>query len=219
MYLVGALLCTPNDPTCTAGVIFFNNIGYLNMCGHGTIGLMVTLALFGQNPIRRTSHRNTGGSGYRLVASSGEVTLQNVPAYRLAKDVKIDVPGYGSITGDIAWGGNWFFLVRDHGLELSMNNIDQLTDCAWKIRQTADQPKYHRRKRPGNRSYRIVWSSNPSRTPTAKISSFVRERHTIARLAAPEPAPNSPALLPTANFRKANCGARKALSAVCSKGM
>ena len=42
--MVGALFCDPVDPACAAGVIFFNNVGYLGMCGHGTIGLVATLA-------------------------------------------------------------------------------------------------------------------------------------------------------------------------------
>ncbi|MGD0516177.1 MAG: proline racemase family protein [Thermoguttaceae bacterium] len=139
--LVGALLCTPDDPTCTAGVIFFNNVGYLNMCGHGTIGLMVTLAYLGR--IQPGEHRIETPVGVvtAWLHPSGEVTVKNVPAYRLAQGVKIDVPGYGPITGDGAWGGNWFFLVGDHGLELSRKNLDQLTDCTWKIRQTLNGRK------------------------------------------------------------------------------
>ncbi len=53
--IVGALLCKPHDPSCTAGVIFFNNVGYLGMCGHGTIGLIVTLAWLGR--IRPGTHK------------------------------------------------------------------------------------------------------------------------------------------------------------------
>jgi 4-hydroxyproline epimerase len=139
--LVGALLCTPSDLACTAGVIFFNNVGYLNMCGHGTIGLMVTLAYLGR--IQTGEHRIETPVGVvtAWLHPWGEVTLKNVPAYRLAQGVKIDVPDYGPLVGDIAWGGNWFFLVGHHGLELSMKNIDQLTDCTWKIRQTLTRQK------------------------------------------------------------------------------
>ena len=139
--LVGALLCAPHDPSCSAGVIFFNNVGYLNMCGHGTIGLMVTLAHLGR--IGPGEHRieTPVGTVAAWLGDSGEVTFRNVPAYRLAHGVKIDVPGYGPITGDVAWGGNWFFLTEDHGLELTLNNLDRLTDCAWNIRQTLNREK------------------------------------------------------------------------------
>ena len=139
--LVGALVCEPDDPSCSAGVIFFNNVGYLNMCGHGTIGLMVTLAYLGR--IRPGEHRIETPVGVvtAWLHDSGEVTFKNVPACRLAKGVKIDVPDYGLLTGDVAWGGNWFFLAGDHHLELSLNNIEQLTDCAWKIRRTLSRQK------------------------------------------------------------------------------
>jgi 4-hydroxyproline epimerase len=134
--LVGALLCTPDDPSCTAGVIFFNNVGYLNMCGHGTIGLIVTLAHLGK--INPGEHRIETPVGVvtAWLHASGAVTLKNVPSYRHSRAVKIDVPDHGPVSGDVAWGGNWFFLTGDHGLQLSLKNLDQLTDFAWKIRQT-----------------------------------------------------------------------------------
>src|SRR5918911_119194 len=103
--MVGALLCEPADPSCAAGVIFFNNVGYLGMCGHGTIGVAVTLAHLGrigpgvhrlETPVGVVSFEYRGGH---------EVTIENVPSYRHAKDVSVSVPGLGSVTGDIAWGG------------------------------------------------------------------------------------------------------------------
>ena len=132
--VVGAQLCEPSDPSCTAGVIFFNNVGYLGMCGHGTIGLVVTLAYLGR--IKAGKHRietPVGIVGAQL-HESGEATVNNVASYRSAKDVRVEVVGYGRIVGDVAWGGNWFFLVSDHGLKLSLENIEQLTGCTWKIR-------------------------------------------------------------------------------------
>jgi 4-hydroxyproline epimerase len=133
--VVGALLCEPADPSCAAGVVFFNNVGYLGMCGHGTIGLVVTLAYLGR--IKSGTHRietPVGVVGAQL-HESGEVTVNNVASYRTAKGVRVEVESYGSFRGDVAWGGNWFFLVSDHGLRLSLRNIEQLTDCAWRIRQ------------------------------------------------------------------------------------
>lgn len=132
--IVGALLCEPVDRTCAAGVIFFNNVGYLGMCGHGTIGLMVTLAYMGR--IRPGQHRietPVGVVGATLHAS-GEVTVNNLASYRSAANVSVNVPGYGAVTGDVAWGGNWFFLVRDHTMQLTLGNIDELTTFTWAIR-------------------------------------------------------------------------------------
>jgi 4-hydroxyproline epimerase len=133
--IVGALLCQPSDASCVAGVIFFNNVGYLGMCGHGTIGLVVTLAHLGRiQPGRHRIETPVGVVGADL-HETGEVTLTNVASYRSAKAVTVEVDGYGRFVGDVAWGGNWFFLVNDHRLSLTLQNAEQLTDCTWKIRE------------------------------------------------------------------------------------
>jgi 4-hydroxyproline epimerase len=133
--LVGGLLCPPTDPTCAAGVIFFNNVGYLGMCGHGTIGLLATLAYLGR--IGPGVHRIETPVGVvtATLHASGAVTVRNVPSYRHAAKVAVDVPGLGPITGDVAWGGNWFFLVNEHREELSLRNVERLTEVTWRIRQ------------------------------------------------------------------------------------
>ncbi|HYV36343.1 MAG TPA: proline racemase family protein, partial [Gemmataceae bacterium] len=134
--MVGALLCKSTDPSCETGVIYFNNAGYLGMCGHGTIGLAVTLAYMGR--IKPGLHKLDTPVGIVTVKlhDDGKVTVRNVPSYRIAKAVPVEVPGYGTMHGDIAWGGNWFFLVNDHGQEVSLNNLEKLNDVTWKIRQT-----------------------------------------------------------------------------------
>jgi 4-hydroxyproline epimerase len=134
--MVGALLCEPSDPSCAAGVIFFNNVGTLNMCGHGTIGLLVTLAHMGK--IDAGTHRIETPVGVVSATLNGpnDVTVRNVPSYRHAKGAVVKVEGIGMVVGDVAWGGNWFFLVEDHGLDLSLANLDYLTEYTWKIRQS-----------------------------------------------------------------------------------
>src|SRR5438132_1881540 len=133
--LVGAILGEPANPSCAAGVIFFNNIGYLNMCGHGTMGVAITLAHLGR--IGPGTHRLETPVGVVSFdyAGGNTVTIENVPSYRHAALVTVDVPGLGPITGDVAWGGNWFFLVSEHGQELELANVDRLTDFTWRIRQ------------------------------------------------------------------------------------
>ena len=137
--MVGALLCEPTDPACAAGVIFFNNVGYLGMCGHGTIGLVATLAYM--NRVHPGEHRieTPVGTVSAVLHPDGKVTVNNVASYRLASNVAVDVPHYGKIYGDVAWGGNWFFLVRDHKIELCLQNIEQLTNFTWAIRQALRQ--------------------------------------------------------------------------------
>lgn len=136
--MVGALLVEPVDRACAAGVIFFNNVGYLGMCGHGTIGLVATLAHLGR--ITPGEHRleTPVGQVAATLHNDGSVSVQNVPSYRKAKAVKTSVPGVGTVVGDVAWGGNWFYLIEDHGQDLSLTNVDKLTDFTWRIRQAVN---------------------------------------------------------------------------------
>jgi 4-hydroxyproline epimerase len=133
--VVGALLVEPEDKTCAAGVIFFNNVGYLGMCGHGTIGLMVTLAHLGRVKPGRHKIETPVGVIVATLHSSGEISVANVPSWRAQKAVTVQAAGIGLVTGDVAWGGNWFFLVGQHGLELSLAGVDRLTDYCWRVRQ------------------------------------------------------------------------------------
>jgi 4-hydroxyproline epimerase len=133
---VGALLCEPDDATCAAGVIFFNNVGYIGMCGHGTMGLVVTLAHLGR--IKPGSHRIETPVGVVSVElhDRTRVTVNNVPSYRSTDKVTLEVPGYGEVTGDVAWGGNWFFLVESPGISVGAEHTEALTDFAWQVRRT-----------------------------------------------------------------------------------
>lgn len=133
--VVGALLCEPVDRSCTAGAIYFNNVGYLGMCGHGTIGLVATLAYMER--INPGEHRieTPVGTVSAILHESGEVTVNNVASYRKAAKVPLDLPGFGKVHGDIAWGGNWFFLIEDHGQKLELENIETLTSFSWTARQ------------------------------------------------------------------------------------
>jgi 4-hydroxyproline epimerase len=133
--MVGALLVPPHDPSCRFGVIFFNNVDTLWMCGHGTIGLVATLAhlgLIGPGEVRLDT---AVGPVAATLHTDGTVTLANVPSYRHAKQVAVEVPGLGVVRGDIAWGGNWFFLIEQHGLSVALEHVEALTDYAWKVRQ------------------------------------------------------------------------------------
>lgn len=133
--LVGALLCPPASPEATCGVIFFNNTGYLGMCGHGTIGLVASLAHLGQVSVGQHLIDTPVGSVAVTLHEDGDVSVRNVPAYRYRHAVPLDVPGHGRVHGDIAWGGNWFFLISDHGQRLALDNVETLTAYTWAIRQ------------------------------------------------------------------------------------
>lgn len=132
--LVGALLCEPEDSSCAAGVIFFNNTGYLGMCGHGAIGVAVTLHYLGR--IGLGSQRLETPVGVVEVNLSGpnEVSLVNVPSYRYRQRVTVEVERAGAVTGDVAWGGNWFFLVENSPVPLKAENLGTLSDTAARVR-------------------------------------------------------------------------------------
>ena len=132
---IGALLCEPADKSCVAGVIFFNNVGYLGMCGHGTVGLVITLAHLGR--LKSGEHRIETPVGVvtATLYPNGDVSVANIPSWRSKKAAAVDVPGIGLITGDVAWSGNWFFLIENHGQDLSFANVDKLTDYSWRVRQ------------------------------------------------------------------------------------
>jgi proline racemase len=136
--LVGALLCEPSVPDCATGAIFFNNVGYLGMCGHGAIGVIATLERMGS--IRAGEHRVETPVGIVSATLNADrtVSVGNVPSYRKARAVSVTVEGIGNVTGDVAYGGNWFFLVENHGLALDTGNIERLTDAAWRIRRAVN---------------------------------------------------------------------------------
>jgi len=160
--LVGAVLCErrpltpsgaetrisialPNDTQVPhgvrglhCGVIFFNNVGCLNMCGHGTIGVAVTLGHLGRIAAGVHTIDTPVGSVSFEYDGANTATIENVPSYRHAAGVAIEVEGFGRVTGDIAWGGNWFFLVSEHRQALDLDRVEALTDFTWRIRQALE---------------------------------------------------------------------------------
>jgi 4-hydroxyproline epimerase len=138
--IVGALLLVPADEACQLGVIFFNNVGYLGMCGHGTIGLCATLAQMNRLALGAVRIETPVGAVIAHLHSETEVTVRNVASYRFRKDAAVEVPGIGRVLGDVAYGGNWFFFVKGMpDLALTLANLDELTSIAWRIRQALHQ--------------------------------------------------------------------------------
>jgi 4-hydroxyproline epimerase len=133
--VVGALLCTPLDASSTCGVIFFNNVGTIGMCGHGTLGVIATLAHLGR--IAPGDHRieTPVGTVTATLHADGSASVANVPAYRHTKRVAVEVAGHGVVHGDVAWGGNWFFLCDDHGQTLTASAVAELTAFASRVRE------------------------------------------------------------------------------------
>lgn len=136
--MVGALLLEPTDPRCCAGVIFFNNVGYLGMCGHGTIGLTRTLAHVGRiQPGEHLIETPVGVVGVTLHAD-GKVSIDNVESYRFVANAEVDVPDIGKVKGDIAWGGNWFFITKQTPAPLDIAHRNALSNYTIAVQQALE---------------------------------------------------------------------------------
>ncbi|WP_431126358.1 4-hydroxyproline epimerase [Variovorax paradoxus] len=133
--VVGALLCEPVSKDAAAGVIFFNNAGYIGMCGHGTIGLVASLAHIGRIGVGEHKIETPVGTVTTTLHADGSVSVRNVPAYRHLHRVAVDLPGHGTVLGDVAWGGNWFFLVSEHGQRVASDNLAALTGYTTALRK------------------------------------------------------------------------------------
>jgi 4-hydroxyproline epimerase len=136
--VVGALLLEPVETESAAAVIFFNDVGYLGMCGHGTIGLVTTLAHLGRIGPGVHQIETPVGKVQATLHPDHTVTVENVPSYRYRAAVEVDVPGYQCFTGDIAWGGNWFFLIGDHPFDLVQENRIELVAAARAVRDSLE---------------------------------------------------------------------------------
>lgn len=132
--VVGALLCEPVSIDSTAGVIFFNNVGFLGMCGHGTIGVVKTLEFMGRISAGDHKIETSVGTVEAKLDEDGWVTISNVPSYRYAKDIEVDVPDHGRVVGDVAYGGNWFFLIGAHSRDIKLTDLKALTDFTVAVR-------------------------------------------------------------------------------------
>ncbi|TLP46886.1 hydroxyproline-2-epimerase [Cohaesibacter sp. CAU 1516] len=143
--MVGALLVEPTDESCVTGVIYFDAGAVLGMCGHGTIGLAVTLAHLGRIDIGTHRIETPAGIVEVTLTDRNTVTVRNIESRRVAKDVSITLDDLGTITGDIAYGGNWFYIIDPSPVAVEPSNLRALTDTAISIRtainerQQADQ--------------------------------------------------------------------------------
>ena len=139
--LVGALLCPSYDPSCTTGVIFFNNVGYLGMCGHGAMGVVVTLAWLGLLPSNSVQLETPSGIVKATLKDDDEVTIENVNSYRYSQNIEIEVDGFGLVQGDVAWGGNWFFITESCPIPLRIQHQSELLKFAVKVKETLAREK------------------------------------------------------------------------------
>ncbi len=140
--LVGALLVSPHRADCDLGVIFFNNVGFLGMCGHGTIGLVASLQFAGRLAPGSVRIDTPVGVVQARLHEDGEVSVENVPSHRIARGVRVQLPNGEPVTGDVAWGGNWFYLLANHGQRLHLDHLDSLTDFTRRVRGAVNAAGY-----------------------------------------------------------------------------
>jgi 4-hydroxyproline epimerase len=135
---VGALVVDSEESDCAAGVIFFNTVQNLGMCGHGTIGLSATMAHMGLIKPGHHKFETPVGKVAINLKTPNRVSVTNIESYRLLKNVLIEIPSYGPLTGDVAWGGNWFFLVKESPIDIKLENLRELTDLSLQIRKALE---------------------------------------------------------------------------------
>jgi len=140
--LVGALLVSPHRADCDLGVIFFNNVGFLGMCGHGTIGLVASLRFAGRLAPGSVRIDTPVGVVQACLHEDGEVSVENVASQRIARGVRVQVPDGPAVSGDVAWGGNWFYLVTRHEQRLDLDNLESLTDFTRRLRGAVSAAGY-----------------------------------------------------------------------------
>ncbi|WP_067219055.1 4-hydroxyproline epimerase [Marinomonas gallaica] len=133
--MVGALLVEPTDPSCVTGVIYFDAAAVIGMCGHGTIGLAATLAHLGKIGVGRHRIETPVGVVEVTLTDCNTVTVQNIESYRFKQGVELEVEGVGKVIGDIAYGGNWFFIVDDSPVPVLPSNLRTLTEVGIKVRE------------------------------------------------------------------------------------
>jgi 4-hydroxyproline epimerase len=140
--VVGALLVKPDRADCKHGVIFFNNVGYLGMCGHGTIGLIASLRFAGELAAGSLKIDTPVGPIDAELHADGQISVTNVVSYRSVHRLAVEVPGIGYVIGDVAWGGNWFFLVSRHDQVIDLQHVEALTDFCWRVRAAINAQGY-----------------------------------------------------------------------------
>src|SRR5262245_41536594 len=132
--VVGALLTPPVDPASAVGIVFFNTGTYLGMCGHGLIGVVRALEYLGRLGVGQHRFDTPVGTVGAELASDGTVTIENVPARLHARDVSVNVAGYGPVVGDVAYGGNWFFITHAEPAPVALTHVRELTRFTHAVR-------------------------------------------------------------------------------------
>lgn len=142
--MFGSIITAPTSPEADYGIIFMDGGGYLNMCGHGTIGAMSVMVENGMVEVTEPITKLVQEAPAGLIR--GEVTVEdghaksvsfvNVPAFLYKEGQEVELPGYGKIKFDISFGGSFFAIVKvdQIGLEIVPDNAMKLRDIGMELR-------------------------------------------------------------------------------------
>ena len=147
--MLGALITPPVSKDADFGVIFMDGDGYLDMCGHGSVGVVTVVLETGMVPMKDSGEQTVvmdtpaGLITARAIMEHGKaksVSFQNVPSFYYSS-LTVKVPGLGEIPVDISYGGNYFALVNVNRLNmpLEVENIKDLTEIGLTIRDLVNQ--------------------------------------------------------------------------------
>jgi 4-hydroxyproline epimerase len=212
--VVGALLTPPVSHGATAGVVFFNDVGYLGMCGHGLIGVVRTLELLGDIQPGVVRIDTPVGMVSAELGKNSDVVIQNVPAFRHLADVEVDVAGVGRVRGDVAYGGNWFFLTQIPGVSLAMTNVRELLALTTAIRDALEREGITGTD--GAQIDHVELFGAPTRTDATLFC--VRVLRMIDHPVAPEHRRRWRCFMPGESSHSMSRGVRKVSPAACSPG-
>jgi 4-hydroxyproline epimerase len=132
--LVAAVLGPPETPSSRAGVVYFDRAGVLGMCGHGTIGLVATLAHEGRLAPGPATLDTPVGPVRTELHADGSVSVENVAAHRTVVDRSVRLDAETTVVGDVVWGGNWFFVVDPSPIPLVAARIPELLAFTRRVR-------------------------------------------------------------------------------------
>jgi proline racemase len=180
--MFGAILTPPVTPGAACGVIWFDNAGYLNGCGHGTIGVGIALVETGivqaEAPLTSFVIDSPGGPLQLRVRVEGdracETSFENVSAFSAVSDATVAVDGIGEVTLDIAFGGNFFAILdaTQVGLEVRLDQAGRLAAAGKRIRDAVnDQIQVRHPTLPHLNRVEIVTFLSPPTRPEARYRS------------------------------------------------
>ncbi|MCX7884843.1 MAG: proline racemase [Caloramator sp.] len=182
--MFGSIITQPTKEEADLGIIFMDGGGYLNMCGHGSIGALTVAVELGMVPVKEpytdvVLEAPAGLVKGKVKVEDGkakEVSIVNVPSFLYKQDVEVDVPEVGKLTIDISFGGSFFALVKssDIAIDICTSNAQKLCDVGMKILKAVnEQVKVQHPVLEHIKSVDLVEIYGPAKNPKATLQNVV----------------------------------------------